>query len=119
MIVGSFSHRFSKSANAPVWTVKLVDKQFQLVSHGANTSADIILLNEQERKDLWTSLAFDVDTDSFLAAECVGAAHIEYICHVPHKSRADIPQLRSRKSDFFHYDKTGGLIEIHKIGAQM
>lgn len=118
IVVGSFSHRFSEVADAPVWTVKLVGQQFQIVSYGGNTSTDVILLNEQGRKDLWKALAFDIDTDSFVAAECVGAALIEYICHIPHKSRTDIPQLRSRKSDFFHYDKTGGLIEIYKIGTQ-
>lgn len=118
MVVGSFSHRFSEVADAPVWTVKSFGRQFQIVSHGGNTNTVVVVLNEQERKDLWNALAFDIDTDSFLAAECVGAVLKEYICHVPSKSRAEIPQLRSRESDFFHYDKTGGLIEIHKIGAK-
>ena len=115
-VVGTFGHDYTEKTNEPVWTVSSAGQQIKLKSHGGGPTVKVTILSREQRKALWDALAFDSDTGSFAQAECVGGG-AEYICHVPMAARAGIPELKTQKSDFFHYDRAGGLMEIRKIAA--
>ena len=113
-ISGSFGHAFTGKANEAVWTVKANGATPLLVTVGAKTSVKAFVLTKEQRKDLWDKLSFDSSTGSFEQADCIATSE-EYICNVPQKSRALISDLKDRKSDFFHFDSFGGLMEINKV----
>ena len=111
-LAGTFGHGSTSKLDDPVWTVRVVAGQAQLYAHGSKTMAKGVLMTGQQRKQLWDHL--DFASESFQQAECIEADG-EYVCYVPKKSRARDTLLKSQKSDFFHFDKVGGLMEIHKI----
>ena len=112
--VGTFGHEFTSTKDAPVWTVQAGGGSYKLLSHGDGKKKSAHILTSGERKAFWTKMAWTPGSDQ--DAECIGGT-AEIICYIPTKTRQSIPAIQSQVSDFFHFDRTGGLMEIQKIGG--
>lgn len=106
--VGTFGHGFTKVNGEPVWSIQAHATGYKLLGHGDGNIRSAHILTSAERKIFWSQMAWS--SGSYQNAECIGVAS-ELICYVPPQARQSIPALQSHSSDFFHYDKTGGIIE--------
>jgi hypothetical protein len=109
--VGTFSHEFTSIKDAPVWSVLSKAGTYKILTHGDGKRRSAHVLTPGERKAFWTQM--DWAPGSHEDAECIGSA-AELICYVPTKTREFIPELRSKATDFFHFDKMGGIMAIKK-----
>jgi hypothetical protein len=112
--VGTFGHEFTAIKNAPVWSVRTQAGTYNVLSYGGGIKKSAHVLTRDERIAFWSEMAWT--PGSHEDAECIGNT-LETICYVPTKTRKLIPALQSQASDFFHFDKTGGIMEIQKISG--
>lgn len=110
--IGTFGHGFTKSKDTPVWTVTPRAQGFSLVSHGDGRKTVAHVLTISEREKFWHAMSWGANLH--MNSECIGGK-TELICYVPASTRQSIPDLQSQDSDFFHFDKMGGIMEIKKI----
>ncbi|MES2320291.1 MAG: hypothetical protein V4631_22665 [Pseudomonadota bacterium] len=112
--VGTFGHEFTSSKDEPVWSVEAKGDSYKVLTHGEGKRKSAHTLTPEERKAFWTKMAWVAG--SHQDSECIGDS-AELICYVPTKTRQSIPDLQGYASDFFHYDKVGGIMEIRKISG--
>lgn len=112
--IGAFGHEFTATKNAPVWSVRTQAGTYNVLSYGDGKKKSAHVLTRDERKAFWSKMAWT--PSSHENAECIGN-RLETICYVPPKTRQLIPALQSQVSDFFHFDKIGGIMEIQKISG--
>jgi len=110
--VGTFGHEFTSSKHTPVWSVQPLSGAFKILSYGDGKKKSAHSLSPSERGAFWAKMDWPLSSSG--NSECIGTTN-EIFCYVPSPTRHLIPDLRSQTSDFFHFDSTGGLIEIAKI----
>lgn len=110
--VGTFGHGFTKVDGEPVWSIQAHSNGYKIFGHGDGKKRSAHLLTSAERKIFWSKMAWSFG--SHQNAECIGVAS-ELICYVPSQTRQSIPALQLHLSDFFHYDKSGGIIEVRLL----
>lgn len=112
VLIGRFGHEYTKPKGAAVWDVRTSGDQLQLVTLNAEESnARSHELTEGERRKFWQSLWWPEETS--VAARCVGNSE-EVLCHVPPSVRSKINDLVRHRSNYFHFDPIGGLMEIQR-----
>ena len=111
-LVGVFGHNFSSKKNTPVWTVKEGKVDFQLHFHGDGSVTSVKTSSLDDRKKFWAAMWWSSDT--YANARCLGNS-AEILCFVPKADRLREPGLRDLGSDFFHYDRIGGVMEVNRI----
>jgi len=113
LLTGKFGHQYTEPKNTPVWEIKKINDQYQLSIWGATeTSQPSHELSEQERRKFWQKMWWP--EDSSVSASCVMNSE-EMICYVSPKARNEIDYIKGYKSNYFHYDRMGGVMETHKI----
>lgn len=110
--VGSFGHRYTDAPNTAVWTVTLhhaATQEYRLLRHSDAQQTKLKPLTKKEREQFWARMHWSLNEAD--AAVCLGN-WTDILCHVPHKVRLKNDWLKSYKSDFFHYDTIGGVMEM-------
>jgi hypothetical protein len=110
--VGSFGHRYTNDTKAAVWTVTLHNastQEYNLLRHGDAQQTKLKPLSKKEREQFWGRMHWSVSEAD--AAACLGN-RLDILCFVPRKIRQKNDWLKSYKSDFFHYDTIGGVMEM-------
>ena len=113
--VGTFGHEFTKTKGEAVWSIQAGVASYKLIRHNDGKKQLAHTLTPVERKKFWLKMAWPAGTHQ--NSQCIGVPG-ELICHVPSTTRLSIPALQSHSSDFFHYDKIGGIIEAQLFAQE-
>jgi hypothetical protein len=110
--VGSFGHRYTDAPNTAVWTVTLhnpATQEYRLLRHSDAQQTKLKPLTKKEREQFWARMHWSLNEAD--AAVCLGNWS-DILCYVPRKVRLKNDWLKSYKTDFFHYDTIGGVMEM-------
>ncbi|HZX30103.1 MAG TPA: hypothetical protein VFF03_02010 [Rhodocyclaceae bacterium] len=110
-LTGIYSHNYTAKKNEPVWSIKAKNNAFTLTTHGENGQSRLQTLTDSEIREFWEKMGWEEEFAK--GVECIGNAG-DIFCKVPAKTKNGISWLRENKSDYFHFDKIGGLMEIKK-----
>ena len=108
-LVGDFTHGYTDPKNETVWTVENTRDMWTVYSHGAKETFKAKILSEAERINYWEKMWWPTATAKL--ADCL-TYDAALICHIPKKAKMKIDWIKKNKSDYFHYDAIGGVIEI-------
>ena len=108
-LVGDFTHGYTEPKNESVWTVQNTSDMWTVYSHGAKETFKAKILSEEERINFWEKMWWPAPTAK--QADCL-TYDVALICHIPKKAKIKIDRIKKNKSEYFHYDATGGVIEI-------
>ncbi len=113
-LLGKFGHDYTRSSQEAVWQIRRDAGGYQLntLTHSSKASAQS--WSAAQRKAFWEKMMWPVKVSA--EAKCVGNAE-EVICYVPVGARKKVDWLRDNKSDYFHYDAMGGVMEAHRISG--
>ena len=108
-LLGDFTHGYTEPPNESVWTVQNTSDMWTVYSHGGKETSKAKILTEAERKKFWEKMWWPISTAT--QADCLTYDEA-LICYVPKKAKLKIDWIQKNKSNYFHYDAIGGVMEI-------
>jgi hypothetical protein len=109
---GDFTHAFTEPANQPVWTVIETNDAWKVLYLGSKEAFPAKQLSEAGRQAFWSQMWWPPAQAK--EAECLTISRPAQgtICYVPAKVRDKLAGLKNNKSNYFYFDREGGLMEI-------
>jgi hypothetical protein len=109
---GNFTHAFTEPANQPVWTVTETNDSWKVLFHGSNEMFPAKKVNEAGRQAFWSQMWWPHEQAKNADCLTISRPAQGMICYVPATVRRNLPDLKSNKSNYFYFDRDGGLMEI-------
>lgn len=113
---GQFTHDFTRTKNASVWTVKKSGTEWRVFVHGSKGAVPATKVSEAERKAFWEKMWWPAEKAKDAQCLSLGDEWQGMMCYVHRSARAEVEELAKKKSDYFYYDQMAGLMEIRYKG---